>query len=200
LDTQRFALLVFTFVFNKTAYAVKRFLNCRFFITATTAIEVLELVVHSQAKDALIHLADNRVTVLKVGTPVLVELIFKTGTQVKAHMIAFQLIKLGHRVIQSSQWVNIELVVLEIDQIVGVDVHIPPCGVVVLKEVVEAHLTAQVINDAILETGTKAKALNFTAVNQVNAHSGLTLIGLSLCSTHAEHEHTNHRKNLFHFR
>ena len=96
---------------------------------------LLEFVVQAQAEDALVHLADDGVTILKVHAEVLVELILDTGTQVEADMVLLVgnaiLLKFHHRIVHAGKWIDEELVVPQAYQVMGIEVDIKTRGVVV---------------------------------------------------------------------
>ena len=148
----------------------------------------LELVVDTETDNALVNLADDGVAILKVSAKVLVELIFKTGTHIQAHMILFALFSVlvvYHRVVDTSERVEVELLVPQAYQIVGIEVHVPACCVVMLEESIKAYLGTQLIQNAILETGAKTQTLDFSAINQVYTGCGLALMYLCLSKAHA---------------
>jgi len=156
----------------------------------------LELVVDTEANDALVHLADDGVTIFKVYAKVLVDFIFDTGTQVQADVVflaqaVFLSLEVHHCVVQACQGVDEQLVMKQSHQIVGVDVYIPPRHVVSLKEVVKAHLGAQLVEDAVLETCSNAQILNFATVHQIGSNSGLALMHLCLTDAHTQDERTH---------
>ena len=120
---------------------------------------VLELVVDACANDALVHTADDGVAILKVHTNVFGELVFNTEAHVEPNVVIFvrayfyagAIDNLGvpailhHRVVDADEGVDVEFLVPHVQQVVGIDVHIPARVVLVLKEVVETHLGAQLV-------------------------------------------------------
>ncbi len=152
---------------------------------------LLELVVETEAEDALVHLADDGVAVLEVHAEVLGEFILDAGTQVEAHMVLLvgnaMILKFHHRIVHAGKRIDVELLVPQAYQIMGIEVDIPTRSVVVRKESVEAHLGAQLVQNAILEPCAQAKTLDLAAIHEVDAGGRLALMYLSLSEAKAEH-------------
>ncbi len=153
----------------------------------------LELVIESDTNNGLVNLTDDGVAELKISAEVLVELIFQTGAYIQAHMILLVgtqagSLYLGHRVVDTDERVEVELVVPQPQQVVSVEVHVPPVGVVVRKETVKTYFGTQLVQNTILETCTEAQTLDFSAINEISTDCGLSLMNLCLSKAHAQHQ------------
>ena len=94
----------------------------------------LELVVDAESDNALVNLADDSVTILEVDSEVIIQFIFKAGTNVETDVVALSLaigifigflLVICHRVIDTSQWIEVELMVGNVEQVVGIEVDVP---------------------------------------------------------------------------